>query len=192
MAFRKMDRFLHHRAQLLLPCYASIFIIKEFLKQWRPSTAKSKHSIMIRLILLIKKENNKANIPDYPLIHQLCTGSGIWWQKLWIDSFQSWTSGHPSSLHFELTIELVQPFLKNCTIYSCFLLRSVSAREVTNVFEASWTGRFTNHEHQDLPTKDVRVAIPLNRTLLCLPHEQRLLQKCFAEQTKFICIKHIF
>ena len=177
-----MKKFLHHRA---------IFIIKEFLKQWRPSTAKSKHLIMIRLILLIKKENNKANTPDYPLIHQLCTGSGIWWQKLWIDSFQSWTSGHLSSLHFELTIELVQPFLKNCTIYSCFLLRSVSAREVTNVLEASWMADLPIMNIRIFPPRTLEVAIPVNCTLLCLPPEQRLPQKCFAEQTKFICIKHI-
>ena len=40
------------------------------------------------------------------------------------------------SLHFELSIELVQPFLKNCPIDLCFLLRSISAREVTNVLDA--------------------------------------------------------
>ena len=111
--------------------YASIFVIKEFFKQWRPSTAKSKHSIAIRLTLLIKYQNNKANITDYPLIHRLCTGNGIWWEKLYIDSFQLLfidCHNNLSSLHFELTIELVQPFLKKCPIHPCFLLRSMSAR----------------------------------------------------------------
>ena len=34
--------------------YASIFVIKGFFKQWRPSTAKSEHSIAIQSTLLIK------------------------------------------------------------------------------------------------------------------------------------------
>ena len=68
-----------------------------------------------------------------------------------------------SSLHLELTIELVQPFLKKCPIHPCFLLRLISAREVTNVIETYWTERFSNY-----------AAIPVNHTLLCFPPEQRL------------------
>ena len=65
-----------------------------------------------------------------------------------------------SYLNFELTIELVQPFLKKCPIHPYFLLRSISAREITNVFEASWTGRLSNHKHWDLLIKSVRCSHP--------------------------------
>ena len=43
-----------------------------------------------------------------------------------------------------------------------------------NVFEASWTRRFFSHKHWDLLTKVSDAAIPVNRTLLCFPSEQRL------------------
>ena len=79
-----------------------------------------------------------------------------------------------SLLHFELTMELVQPFLKKCPIHPCFLLRSISARGVTNVLEASWTGRFSNVKHRDLLTNGVRRSHPVNRTLLCFSPEQCL------------------
>ena len=159
MAFRKIRKFYTTRLNLFFLVYASIFVIKEFFKQWRPSTAKSKHSIAIRLTLLIKYQNNKANITDYPLIHRLCTGNGIWWEKLYIDSFQLLfidCHNNLSSLHFEITIELVQPFLKKCPIHPCFLLRSISARKVTGMLEAPWTGRFSSHKHRNLLTKGVR------------------------------------
>ena len=58
-----------------------------------------------------------------------------------------------SSLHFKLMIELVKPFLKKCPIHPCFILRTISAREVTNVLETSLTDRFSNHKPRDFLTK---------------------------------------
>ena len=78
-----------------------------------------------------------------------------------------------SSLHFKLMIELVQPFVKKCPIRPRFLLRSISAREVTNQLEAF---PMTNIEIFSSTALDV--AIPDNRTLLCFPPEKRLPRNC--------------
>ena len=43
---------------------------------------------------------------------------------------------------------------------SIHLLRSISAREVTNVLEASWTDRFSNHKHWDFFTQGFRRIQP--------------------------------
>ena len=66
-----------------------------------------------------------------------------------------------SSLHFELTLELLQPFLKKWPIH---LLGSIYASEVKNVLEASWTDRFSNHKYMNLLTQGVIRSRP------CYPH----------------------
>ena len=70
-------------------------------------------------------------------------------------------------------IELVQPFVKKCPIRPRFLLRSISAREVTNQLEAF---PITNIEIFSSTALDV--AIPDNRTLLCFPPEKGLPRNC--------------
>ena len=100
-----------------------------------------------------------------------------------------------SPLHFELTIELVQAFLKKCPIHPYFVLRLISAREVTNVLEASWTGRFSNHKHRGFFTKGVRCShlFAVFSTWTTLTSEvQRFSWQSFVEQTKFIYIKTSF
>ena len=83
-------------------------------------------------------------------------------------------------MHFELTLEHAQPFTKKWPIHPCFLLRWITAREVANVLEASWTGRFSNHKHRIgiLSPKAFDAAIPVNHTLLCFPSKQYLPRKC--------------
>ena len=77
-----------------------------------------------------------------------------------------------------ITIELAQPFLKQCSVHPCFLLRSIPARAVTNVFEASWFCRFPITNIGSFSPRALDAAIPVNRTLLCFPPAQRLPRKC--------------
>ena len=126
---------------------------------------------MIHFVNKIRKKNKaKTNIPSYPWSMGWVQEVVIGGKNFKIDSFQSWNlrmgraiidyHNNISSMHFEFTIELVQPFLKNCPIHPYLLLRSISAGEVTNVLDESWTGRFSNQKHWYFLTKTVRHSYP--------------------------------
>ena len=167
--------------------YASIFVIKEFFKQWRPSTAKSKHSIAIRLILLIKWENNKANIPDYPPAISCVPEVVFGGKNCKLIAFSPETSRWAGQL---LTIiATFPPRISNLRSSSRNHSKSVRSTH-TFFWDRYLQGRLRtclkHHGLADFLITNIKIfspraldaAIPVNRTLKCFPPELRLLRKC--------------
>ena len=170
-------------------------------------TGKSKHSIAIWLTLVIK-ENNKANITDYPLIHRLCTGSVFGGKNCKLIAFSPESSGWAGQLSTIITTFLC--CILNLRSSSC----NHSSKSVPSIHALFWDRHLQRRlrtclKHlglADFPITSIRIfspraldaAISVNRTLLCFPplhfltsEVQRFWWRVFGEQTKFIYIKNI-
>ena len=92
------------------------------------------------------------------------------------------------SLYFELTIKLVQPFLKKCPIHPCFFFEINICKEG---YKCAWSIlEWQIFQSQTLGSSQqvLDAAIPVNCTLPFFPPEQYLPQK-FKD---FDGIKNIF